>query len=40
MDTKVVVATGPGTILLSFRGTASWASVVKDLQARIACVPT
>ena len=39
VDTKVVVAVGPDTILLSFRGTASWANVVKDLQARSPCMP-
>lgn len=35
VDTKVVVASGPDTILVAFRGTASWANVVKDLQARV-----
>ena len=39
MDSKVVVASGPDTILVSFRGTASWANVVKDLQARVPLVP-
>ena len=34
VDTKALVASGPDTILVSFRGTASWANIVKDLQAR------
>ena len=39
VDTKVVVASGPDTILIAFRGTASWANVVKDMQARLqSCV--
>ena len=34
VDTKVVIASGPDTVLISFRGTASWANVIKDMQAR------
>ena len=34
VDTKAVIASGLDTILVAFRGTASWANVVKDLQAR------
>ena len=32
VDAKVIVASGPDTILIAFRGTASWANVVSDLQ--------
>ena len=32
VDTKVVVASGPDTILIAFRGTASWANLINDLQ--------
>ncbi len=39
VDTKVVVASGPDTILLAFRGTASWANLVKDLQVGGPCMP-
>ena len=35
VDTKVVVAAGPNSLLLAFRGTASWANVVSDLQVRM-----
>ena len=34
VDTKVIVASGPDTIVIAFRGTASWANVVSDLQVR------
>ncbi len=44
VDTKVIVASGPDTILIAFRGTASWANVVSDLQVSMqwcsaACLP-
>ena len=44
MDTKAVVASGPDTILVAFRGTASWTNLAKDLQARcshvaVSCKP-
>ena len=39
VDTKVIVASGSecDTILIAFRGTASWANVVSDLQVRPSC---
>ena len=35
VDTKVIVASGTKCILIAFRGTASWANVVSDMQVRI-----